>query len=349
MAEKKTILGKVGDLYSLSNKIWIFVALIGIGFAALYFGGPSAPQQTQVLGCNQTPDNQLLPQKEEDLQTEFSIAKIDVPKDTFTYNISKNYIPAVDTPKFSNFEQMGKCLKDTDILLMATDGKAVKLYPHQILFQHLAVNDTIGATPVVVTYCGFCNSYAVYQSVNNSETLKFGVSGYFYKNNDMLFDRKTESLWTQFTGESLVGSLTGAKLKRYPFELLTFKQAKSLYPDAQIMSFDTGFRRDYLTDPFSEFATSADLISPVFNSSEKLRDKQLVVGFEFQDKYYAFTPDTMPEILEAGNDKITFTKTDAVITATLALTNAKIQLYQAYWYVWYDFYPQTALIGKKAS
>jgi hypothetical protein len=349
MAEKKSIIGKIGDLYSLSNKIWIFVALIGIGFASLYFGGPSAPQQVQVLGCNETPDNQLLPQTEADLQTEFSIAKIDVAKDTFSYNISKNYIPAVDTPKFSNFEQMGKCLKDTDILVMVSDGKTTKLYPRQILVQHLAVNDIVGSTPVVVTYCGFCDSYAVYKSTNSKEILKFGVSGYFYKNNDMLFDRKTESLWTQFSGEALIGSLTGAKLEHYPFELVTYKQAKAMHPDAQIMTFDTGYRRNYLEDPFSEFAKSSELISPVFNSSEKLRTKQLVVGFAFQGKYYAFTPDTMPDKLELGKATITFSKEDAVISAKVTATNARIQLYQAYWYVWYDFYPQLALISQKAS
>ncbi|MEN8161256.1 MAG: DUF3179 domain-containing (seleno)protein, partial [Myxococcota bacterium] len=44
----------------------------------------------------------------------------------------------------------------------------------------------------------------------DGRTLDFGVSGLIYNHNFLLYDRETESLWVQFTGEAIAGGLQAA-------------------------------------------------------------------------------------------------------------------------------------------
>ena len=40
---------------------------------------------------------------------------------------------------------------------------------------------------------------------------EFGTSGFLYRSNKLMYDRTTNSLWNQFTGEPAVGTLVGQK------------------------------------------------------------------------------------------------------------------------------------------
>ena len=39
----------------------------------------------------------------------------------------------------------------------------------------------------------------------DGERVEFGTSGYLYRSNKLMFDRKTETLWHQFRGVPTVG------------------------------------------------------------------------------------------------------------------------------------------------
>ena len=67
------------------------------------------------------------------------------------------------------------------------------------------------------------------------QTLTFGVSGMLYKDALIMFDRETESLWTQVDGRSILGSFEGRQLKALPAIHATWKQWKALYPDSQVL------------------------------------------------------------------------------------------------------------------
>ncbi len=81
---------------------------------------------------------------------------------------------------------------------------------------HEIVNDTVGGIAVTVTYCPLCNSGVAFKRELDRRMLSFGTSGMLYADNLVMYDRQTESLWPQLTGQASIGMLTGKQLTAIP-------------------------------------------------------------------------------------------------------------------------------------
>ena len=69
----------------------------------------------------------------------------------------------------------------------------------------------------------------------NGETYIFGNAGGLYKNAMTWFDHKTQSIWSQPTGEVLGGPLLGTKLQTIAFQLTTWENWITTHPETQVM------------------------------------------------------------------------------------------------------------------
>jgi hypothetical protein len=78
----------------------------------------------------------------------------------------------------------------------------------------------------------------------------FGVSGMLYLSNMLMFDSHTGTLWAQLAGEGNVGTLTGTRLLRYPAQIVSFAEFREAFPDAPVLSRQTGFNRRYGENPY---------------------------------------------------------------------------------------------------
>ena len=105
-------------------------------------------------------------------------------------------------------------------------------------------------------------------------TLTFGVSGKLIMNALVMYDRETESLWSQFLGEAVEGPLLGERLTLIPSRLTTWGEWKAEHPDT--LALDTGSRPydSYL----DYYASSRTGIMAETNPDGRLRPKQLVLG-----------------------------------------------------------------------
>jgi Protein of unknown function (DUF3179) len=72
----------------------------------------------------------------------------------------------------------------------------------------------------------------VYDPRIEGRTLSFGVSGKLYKSNLLLFDRQTDSLWSQLLQQAITGSLTGKKLVMVSAQHTTWELWRSQHPDS---------------------------------------------------------------------------------------------------------------------
>ena len=81
-------------------------------------------------------------------------------------------------------------------------------------------------------------------------TYDFGTSGLLRHSDLVMYDRQTESLWQQFTGEAIVGAMTGEQLKMIPAGLIGFEQFQVAYPTGKVFSKETGYSRDYGRNPY---------------------------------------------------------------------------------------------------
>ncbi len=161
-------------------------------------------------------------------------------------------IPAIDNPKFERASDVTWLAEDEALLAVTLNGET-RGYPYQILTWHEIVNDTLGDVPVAVTYCPLCNSGVGFDRRVDGKVLDFGTSGRLYASNLVMYDRQTESLWPQLTGEAAVGVMTGTKLEFIPVFPVGWSDFKESHPDAWVLSRDTGHTRSYGRNPYAGY------------------------------------------------------------------------------------------------
>ena len=171
-------------------------------------------------------------------------------------------IPSIDAPQFVTATEAADWLADNEpIIALEIDGDA-RAYPLQILTWHEIVNDTVGNVPVIVTFCPLCNSAIVFDRRLNGQTYEFGTSGLLRNSDLVMYDRTTEGLWQQFTGEAIVGELAGERLTFLPSQIVSFADFRTAYPNGRILSRETGFSRRYGQNPYVGYDDVAQNVSP---------------------------------------------------------------------------------------
>jgi len=80
-----------------------------------------------------------------------------------------------------------------------------KAYPIRMLNRHEIVNDTFAQTGVVISYCPLCGSGVVFLLPQSPRVNTFGVSGLLYNSDVLLYDRESESLWSQLMLKAISG------------------------------------------------------------------------------------------------------------------------------------------------
>ncbi|MFO8099364.1 MAG: DUF3179 domain-containing protein [Salinibacter sp.] len=166
---------------------------------------------------------------------------------------SKDQIPAIDDPSFVSIDQAHDWIDPQEPVIAVTHEGVTRAYPLQILTWHEIVNDRLGDTPVAVTFCPLCYSALVFDRRVEGETLSFGVSGLLRHSDLVMYDRGSETLWQQFTGEAIVGTRTGDTLRKISSQILSFDQFATAHPDAEVLSRETGHQRPYGRNPYAGY------------------------------------------------------------------------------------------------
>lgn len=162
----------------------------------------------------------------------------------------KDGIPAIDRPRFVSLEAAAAWLAPQEpVIALALSGKA-RAYPLQIMTWHEIVNDRLGGTYVTVTFCPLCYSAIAFDRTLGGKVYDFGVSGMLRHSDMVMFDRQTETLWQQLSGEGIVGTLAGERLRALPAQIISFAQFAEAYPAGEVLSRETGHRRNYGQNPY---------------------------------------------------------------------------------------------------
>ena len=144
------------------------------------------------------------------------------PTHTYFYKIAENKIPI-------------------DKLVIGVSENGIdKAYPIQLIGYHHQVRDSIGQTPIMVTYCTVCRTGRVYSPMVNGKLENFRLVGMDHFN-AMFEDATTKSWWRQANGECIAGPLKGYKLKEINSEQLSLKAWFRKHPNAEVLQPDEKF------------------------------------------------------------------------------------------------------------
>ncbi len=193
-------------------------------------------------------------------------------------------IPALTFPRLLSAVDAPRAYNDDDRVLGVVINGAARAYPLLVLWWHEIVNDTLGGEPVLVTYCPLTGSGLAFDPRVRGRVRNFGVSGFLYENNLVMFDRLsgggTESLWSQLLMVAQCGAEKGTELARVPVVETTWGRWRQLYPETSVLSKATGHTRNYGQYPYGNYddPDNPSLLFPSSQWNPARPPKELVLG-----------------------------------------------------------------------
>lgn len=126
----------------------------------------------------------------------------------------------------------------------------------------------------------------MYSREIDGEEFTFGVSGKLIRNVLVMYDRQTETLWSQLLGEAVEGELVGTKLEFVPSWMMTWSEWQALHPDT--VALDKGFRRGGRDQYDGYYASASAGVIGETLSDDRLYVKEFIVGVELPDTQVAY-------------------------------------------------------------
>jgi len=160
------------------------------------------------------------------------------------------------------------------VLGIEINGEA-KAYPLQIIGYHHQVRDTVGGTPVMVTYCTVCRTGRVFSPFINGKNETFRLVGMDHFN-AMFEDATTKSWWRQVSGEAIAGPLKGKSLEEIPSRQMRLSSWFQMYPEGKVLQPDSTFHKEY--DDLDKYDLGTLKSSLEKRDSLSWKDKSWVVG-----------------------------------------------------------------------
>lgn len=256
-------------------------------------------------------------------------------------------IPSIDAPRFVAARDAR--LKPDDRVLGLRVGDTARAYPIRILNWHEVVNDRFGDQPVVVTYCPLCGTGVVFDARVGGHALQFGVSGLLYNSDVLVYDRQTESLWSQLENRAVSGPMLGARLEMLPAEHTAWALWRRRHPRTQVLSFETGFARDYDRDPYAGYERDPQTFFPVANADARRAPKDWVLGVRAGGHAKAYPFDELARAGEVVRDTVGDLTVnihyDAAHRSARVLDDdgREHPTVAAFWFAWAAFNPGTQL------
>ncbi len=164
--------------------------------------------------------------------------------------------PALERPQFIPAHDASLYLDRSEpvfLLENPPDAGEPLVFPQKILVHHGIVNLRLAGVRFSVTYSPLSGSVACWLGKIDMFDTTFGPTGQLLNSVMLMYDRSTLTSWMQHTGVALTGKLAGQELAGRPLFWTTWERAFAVYPQARVLSRQTGFKRDYARDPYGSY------------------------------------------------------------------------------------------------
>lgn len=190
--------------------------------------------------------------------------------------IARDGIPAIVDPAFapdwSGLDPDGiddPTLPDETAVIGVERHSDARAYPLRVLDWHEIINDDFGG-PIAVTYCVLCGSSVVAERFVAGSPATFGVSGRLWRNNLVMYDSATESLWSQLYATAIRGPQTGNQLGVVRSGLSSWGEWRRTHPETDVL----------LPPPRSGVIGGRNGRFPYFRSKYSYRDELQLIGVD---------------------------------------------------------------------
>lgn len=293
----------------------------------------------------------LVEMRKADPHNGFDVSNASIPVEEIRRGgVPKDGIPALTEPKFVAAKDVD-FLQASDKVIGVVHGDIVRAYPLRIIVWHEIVNDTLGDRALAITYCPLCGTSMVFERTYGDETFTFGVSGLLYQSDVLMYDRESDSLWSQLKMESVAGAHVGTPLTWLASELMTWAAWQAMHPESEVLSTDTGHNRNYERTAYAGYEQKGTTIFPVPRTRNELETMDWVVGIVVNGEAKAYPikalellGDTeLPDQVGGEAIKVSYDAEKEWPRVTRVTGGEAVAHVNAYWFAWQAFYPETGL------
>ncbi|MBD3422793.1 MAG: DUF3179 domain-containing protein [Chitinivibrionales bacterium] len=245
-----------------------------------------------LAGCFQAKDNTIIPQDIPDIQDQntqtFPFQDIAAsgplsPASVSLGTVENNKvvgcfggldcIPQYSYPPVVGADQAGY-VDDNDLVLGVVINGVARAYPLSTFWHHEIANDTVGGIRVTVNYCPLTGTGLNFKGTLDGKPVTFGVSGFLYNNNLIMYDHQTQSFWPQMLFTAAWGERKGQQAQLLPVYDMTWAAWKALHPQTTVVS----GQLSSTSYPYSDYRTNHNNI--LFNQQfdSRLDNKDVVMG-----------------------------------------------------------------------
>lgn len=260
----------------------------------------------------------------------------------------KDGIPSIDNPKFVSVAEANEFLNDEGLGVAVSFNGIDRFYANQITVWHEIVNDNVGGQPALVTYCPLCGTGIVFAPIIQDEAVEFGTSGKLWNSNLVMYDRKTDTYWSQVLGEAIKGELTGTRLKLLAHDNLRWKDWKVSHPDGEVLSTETGYFRDYTHSPYQDYDINDDIYFPVDNTDDRYHEKEPTWGIVIDNQAKVYPQSELDKSSGDFSDQfagislqITYDQAEQTIDIRRTDTGEEIVPFYGFWFSWISVWPDS--------
>jgi hypothetical protein len=259
-------------------------------------------------------------------------------------------IPALNQPRTQTATEAS--FEDDEVVIGVVRGGEARAYPVSVLDWHELVNDVLGGDPILVSYCPLCATALVFDRRLDGKVREFGVSGLIYQSDLLMFDRETESLWSQIAARAVTGEFAGRRLKLLRSNVMPWGKWRGLHPESTIVSQETGHNRDYAKPPYGNYSKSKRLVFEVKLDTSR-HPKLPTLGLRLPEGPSRAYPSD--EVMGAGGRvEEAFAGFRVVIRYDAPSRSfefdvpGEIEVVEGFWFAWMAFHPQSSVFTSPA-
>ena len=148
-----------------------------------------------------------------------------------------SYVPFVMTPPANpqtlTSEEGDKVISQDEVIIGLVHGGEVRAYSRDAISRPHFYSDTVGGTPVTVSYCILCNSGMAFINEIKNKPMNLGCVT-AYNNNIIYRDFDSGNFIQQLDGKVIHGPDKGEVLDFLPTMMATWLEWKHLHPDTKL-------------------------------------------------------------------------------------------------------------------
>jgi hypothetical protein len=252
----------------------------------------------------------------------------------------------VDEPRFVRPEEAIWVAPSTPVLGVALGGEA-HAYPVHVLEHHPVVEDRLSGAPVLVAFDPLTGTPRAWRRVLDGKTLEFGLSGLVFNSGLLLYDRDSESLWSQFRGDAVAGAFAGRALEPLPLRQEPMARWFERHPGTLVLERPEPKRIDYRYSPYKAYWLEDRIPHPVQARDERFHAKEVVLGVEVAGRARAYLGSRVSAAGFHVEDEIAGRRLvldyDPDAAAFIWDAPEDLRVTDAYWFAWKAFHPDTEI------